>query len=110
MADVILTAAARADLKDIQTYITSVLSNPSAAQETLRAITAQLRRLERFPEMGTPLVAGSFPHQYRYLICKNYLAFYRTQDDTVIVDRILYGRRDYMSLLFEDELIVESDI
>ena len=28
------------------------------------------------------------------------MAFYRVKDDTVHVDRILYGRRDYMALLF----------
>ena len=37
------------------------------------------------------------------LVCGDYLAFYRVDGDTVYVDRILYGRRDYMALLFGDE-------
>ena len=41
---------------------------------------------------------------YRYLICGNYMVFYRFRDRTVFIDRILYGGRDYLSILFGDEL------
>jgi len=39
---------------------------------------------------------------YRFLVCGNYLAFYRYKDATVYVDRILYGRRDYLKILFPE--------
>jgi plasmid stabilization system protein ParE len=39
---------------------------------------------------------------YRFLACGNYLAFYRQQDNDVLIDRILYGRRDYLAILFGD--------
>ena len=40
---------------------------------------------------------------YRFIVYKHYMAFYRLKpDDTLYVDRIVYGRRDYMSLLFPD--------
>ena len=36
---------------------------------------------------------------YRYLIVKKYLVFYVVESDTVQIRRILYGRRDYQSML-----------
>ena len=33
---------------------------------------------------------------------KKYLTFYRVLDETVYVDRVVYGKRDYMRLLFHD--------
>lgn len=104
MAKVILTAAARVDLKELQHYISAVLSNPSAAKQALKRITIQLRTLEQFPEAGTPILVTGSPVAYRYLVCGSYMAFYHVQKDAAVVDRILYGRRDYLAILFGDQL------
>lgn len=104
MADVILTAAARADLKEIREYISAVLRNPGSANETLRRILKALRSLERFPEQGTMIRPEASAVAYRYLVCGSYMPFYHIQGDEVIVDRVLYGRRNYMKLLFGNEL------
>jgi plasmid stabilization system protein ParE len=37
---------------------------------------------------------------YRFLVCGNYIAFYRIDGNDVYVIRILYGRRDYVKILF----------
>ena len=39
---------------------------------------------------------------YRFLVTGSYLTFYRVLDNDVYVDRVLYGRRDYLRILFED--------
>ena len=104
MIKVILSAAAKADLQDTRGYISSVLSNPSASKQTLKRITAQLHTLEQFPESGTPILIPGSPVAYRYLVCGNYMAFYHIRNEEVIVDRVLYGRRDYLSILFGDQL------
>jgi plasmid stabilization system protein ParE len=39
---------------------------------------------------------------YRYIVSGNYMAFYRVYNETVYIVRILYGRRDYMRVLFDD--------
>lgn len=109
MAKVVLTATAREDLKEIQRYIASALANPSAAKRTLKRITQQLRTLEQFPEAGTPILATGSPVSYRYLVCGSYMAFYHVQKDTAIVDRVLYGRRDYLSILFGDQFEEDSE-
>lgn len=37
---------------------------------------------------------------YRYIICGNYMTFYRYSNNAVYVDRILYNKRDYLQILF----------
>ena len=104
MTKVMLSPAAKADLQDTRRYISSVLSNPSASKQTLKRITTQLHTLEQFPESGTPILIPGSPVAYRYLVCGSYMAFYHIHDEEVIVDRVLYGRRDYLSILFGDQL------
>ncbi|MGN1106914.1 MAG: type II toxin-antitoxin system RelE/ParE family toxin [Huintestinicola sp.] len=90
-------------------YICSVLSNPSASRQTLKRIATQLNTLEQFPEAGTSILIPGSPVAYRYLICGSYMVFYHIHNEEVIVDRILYGRRDYLSILFGKELTEEID-
>ena len=104
MTKVIVSAAAKADLQDTRRYISSVLSNPSASKQMLKRITTQLHTLEQFPESGTPILIPGSPVAYRYLVCGSYMAFYHIRNEEVIVDRVLYGRRDYLSILFGDQL------
>ena len=104
MTKVMLSSAAKADLQETRRYISSVLSNPSASKQTLKRITTQLHTLEQFPEAGTPVLIPGSPVAYRYLVCGSYMAFYHIHNEEVIVDRVLYGRRDYLSILFGDQL------
>ena len=103
MSKLILTAGAKRDLADIEAYITNRLKNGGAALRLVASVTKALRGLEQFPNMGRVVESDLNEYGYRALVCGDYLAFYRVDGDTVYVDRILYGRRDYMALLFGDE-------
>lgn len=108
MAKVVLAPAARNDLSEIKQYISTELRNPSSAERIITSISKELHGLQQFPEMGAVLDARRRADPYRYLVCGHYIAFYRVRDDTVYVDRILYGRRDYMALLFSTDRAVEN--
>ena len=59
--------------------------------------------MKDFAEMGTPLSSiADVGIDYRFLVSGNYMVFYRVQGDDVCIDRVLYGRSDYMSVLFKD--------
>jgi prevent-host-death family protein len=45
---------------------------------------------------------------YRFLVCGSYLAFYHTLAKKVYIDRILYGKRDYIKILFGDSTDTET--
>ena len=110
MAEVVLSPLAKADMQESADYIAREKHNPSAAARLLRLFREEIDSLRRFPESGAPLIPpGKELCPYRYLVCKNYLVFYHTDKTTVMVDRVLYGRRDYLALLFGDELAEEEE-
>lgn len=45
----------------------------------------------------------------RFLVSGNYLVFYRAYGKDVYIDRVLYGRREYMRILFGDTQTDETD-
>lgn len=92
------------DLDEIWEYIAVHLENPGAANDTINGILSKIELLEEFPELGASL-SRKFEmwYGYRFLVCHNYIAFYRAISDVVYVDRILYKRRDFMRVLFSDE-------
>lgn len=104
MNKVILSFDAKEDINEIRKYITEDLNSPSAANGVVTKITKSLRNLEANPFLGAPLSSHvDFETNYRFLVCGNYLAFYRCEENTVYVARILYGRRDYVKILFGDK-------
>ena len=95
----------RRDLDDIWDYIVLELQNRSAAERVIDHIMNAVDPLKNFAEMGTPLSSiADVGTDYRLLVSGNYMVFYRVQDSDVYIDRVLYGRSDYMSALFKDLL------
>lgn len=93
------------DLDEIWEYISDELMNPSAAENTVSGILNLIDSLEEFPETGSKLVFDNgLDSGYRFVIYKNYIAFYHLQNGSVYVDRVIYGKRDYMKILFPDEI------
>ena len=59
--------------------------------------------LENHAELGALLSSiADVESDYRFLERGSYLTFYRVQGSDVYVDRVLYGRRDYLRILFGD--------
>ena len=103
MNKIVYSPKARNDLDEIWTYISEKLLNPSAAEATVNGILDTIDMLQAQAEIGKPLYFSSNLFSgCRFLVYKNYLAFYRTSEDTVYIDRIIYGKRDYMRLLFRN--------
>ena len=97
-----VTEPAEKDLRDIARYISSQLNAPTTALTMVRAIR------EAFAKLETGALIHPFTRDdrlatvgYRPLVIKNYIAFYITneKEKTVDVDRILYGRRDWVNIL-----------
>jgi len=103
MSKLKISPKAKDDLAEIKEYISQELGNPQAAVNLLSKITKKIRGLTEYPEMGTPLSSlVDIQTDYRFVVCANYLVFYRYEDRSILVSRILYGRRDYMRVLFGD--------
>ncbi len=101
MTQIVFSPEAIADLEQTKKYITEELQESQAAINTLNKIMKKIRMLEKFPQSGPSLSAiVDFDTDYRYLVCGNYTAFYRYENNTVYIVRVLYGRRDSMRILF----------
>lgn len=101
MAKIEYSSAALQDLEQIGDYIEQELFSPAAALNTVNSIQDSIDKLSAFPLMGKLLSSiADVDTDYRYLVCGNYLAFYRTDEITVCIDRIIYGKRDYMTIIF----------
>lgn len=104
MANIKFSDDAIKDLQQTKAYITKELCNEQAANSTISKIMKNIQILETFPESGTLLETKvKFNTNYRFLVCGNYTAFYRIENNEVYVVRILYGRRDFMRILFKSQ-------
>lgn len=93
--------AAVDDMDEIFSYIS--LDNVQAAETLLKKLDQHISILADFPNMGSVLSEEEFPliqRAYRFIVVNPYLVFYRVLDDTIIIHRILHGRRDYLRELF----------
>lgn len=98
-----ISPEAKDDLAEINGYISQELCNPQAAVNLISKNTKKIRGLSEHPGIGAPLSSVvDIQTDYRFLVCANYLIFYRYEDGIVFVSRILYGRRDYTRILFGD--------
>ena len=103
------SSESRRDLDDIWDYIVSDLQNRSAAERVIDHIMDAVDSLKNFAEMETPLSSiADIVTEYRFLVSGNYMVFYRVQGNDVYIDRVLYGRSDYISILFKDLLREET--
>lgn len=103
MNNIHLSDEARSDLAGIKAYITIELENPAAALAAVRKITEDIRTLRSHALLGASLSSiADVEGDYRFLVTGNYLTFYRVNGSEVYVDRVLYGRRDYLRILLRD--------
>ncbi len=94
--------AAVDDMDEIFSYISR--DNTTAAETMLEKIDRGIGRLTEHPHMGSVLSNEEYAliqSGYRFIVIQPYLVFYRIMGDTVVIHRILHGRRDYLRELFE---------
>ncbi len=101
---VLYSKEALKDLDAIWNYIESDLSNPVAAEHTVTGIMDKIDAVAAFPESGSKLIFDNgLESGYRFVIYKHYLAFYKLKaEQTICINRVLYGGQDYMKLLFPE--------
>ena len=97
-----ITEPAENDIKDIARYISTQLNAATTALNMVRTIRTAIANLET-----NALICSTARDDrlasigYRALVIKNYIAFYivNEKEKTVVIDRILYGRRDWQKIL-----------
>lgn len=97
-----ITSTAERDIMSAADHIEFTLKNPSAADDLLDEAEAQINSLSELPEkfrlVDDPVLAS---WEIRFVIIKNYLAFYTIDKETqaVIVVRFLYQKSNWNAIL-----------
>lgn len=98
-----INPVAIADVQEIKAYISK--DNSAAAERTGNDIYSKVEKLAEFPQMGVSLGSRiNMKTDYRFLVCGMHLIFYKIGGEFVSVYRVLNGMRDYLSILFTDDL------
>ncbi|MBR0441694.1 MAG: type II toxin-antitoxin system RelE/ParE family toxin, partial [Firmicutes bacterium] len=58
-----------------------------------------VKKKEEFPASGSPLYYDDLFTGYYFVVFKAYIAFYRIDGGRVLVDRVLYGKSEYLRKL-----------
>ena len=91
-----LTREARADLDEIWSYIFGESGSEAAADRVLDSIGEGFDTLVDWPRLGRR--RDDLRPGYRSYAASNYLIFYRISRRTVVILRVLHGRRDIRAL------------
>ncbi|MCP4162401.1 MAG: type II toxin-antitoxin system RelE/ParE family toxin [Deltaproteobacteria bacterium] len=97
-----VTDAAQSDLKEIVSYISIELKNPTSAKRLLAKFKDNILSLEEMPKRQNLVKDEVLSSRgIRRLLIDNYMIFYVVDDskNKVTVIRILYARRDWESLI-----------
>ena len=97
-----LSIKAKDDLKSIVLYIKNNLNEPAIANKYAKIIREEIQTLEYLPQKFAIIDDSSIKDlNFRKLIIKNYIAFYRVNEENKIVnvERILYGASNWINEL-----------
>ena len=93
-----INPTATADMQEIKKYLAK--DSDEVATKTIKEIISNIENLTDFPELGLQLMYKiKLKSNYRYIICGQYIVFYVYEKDAVLVQRVLHGKRDIISLL-----------
>lgn len=76
-------------------------SEETAAQYVIDLMDCVSKKRD-FPKSGSPLYYESGFTGYYFVVFKAYMAFYRIREDRILVDRIIFGKSDYMRTIFRN--------
>lgn len=82
--------AARRDFNTIIDYISD--DNPDAAEELRLEVLAKVEALRQQPKIWKP---GRVPGTREMIVRGNYIVFYREDDFTVLILRVLHAARNW---------------
>jgi plasmid stabilization system protein ParE len=90
----------REDTKSSVNYIKNTLQAPAAAQRLKDEIKTSYKKIKE-----NPFIYPIVPDEYlaskglRFKMVKNYMMFYKVENNDITIIRFLYGQRDWINIL-----------
>lgn len=88
------------DLIDIKRYIKYILQEPEISKKLMSKIKIKIDNLKNDPKIYAIINDKSIQQlKIRKLLVDNYIIFYRIENTTIQIVRIMYGRRNWINLI-----------
>lgn len=101
MIRIFYSQKSRKDLDRIYDYIYDDLNNPIAAEKIVKGILNKISELKEYPQLGPVwYLENNIDSGFRFLRYDNYIIFYQTTKETILIVRILHRLQDYVKQLF----------
>ncbi len=107
MYKIIVTEPAQKDLRDAVSYISNELKNNQSAVNLIDLVEKTVNSLTDMPKRYAVADDEILAREgFRFITIKNYLLFYivRKETETVVIERFLYARRDWMNILKSEDI------
>ena len=91
--------AAIRDLDRVRAEVFEASRDYDTTDQYMDGLLDKVEAKADFPGSGIPLYYEDRFTGYYFVVFKEYLAFYRIEKNTMLVDRILFSRSDYMRYL-----------
>ena len=92
----------KAAIRDLDRVWAEVFEASKSFDVTEKYIDDLVNKVEEksdYPESGAPLYYEDSFTGYRFVVYKAYMPFYRIDGNVMFIDRVLFGRSDYMRYL-----------
>ena len=87
----------KAAIRDLDRVWAEASQSKEVTREYLDKLLDKIEAKANFPASGSPLYYENSFTGYYFIVFKAYLIFYRIKEDSITsVDRILYGKSDYL--------------
>ena len=98
MLELVWRTRAHLDRESIAIYLGVECGSPKDALSTMKAIDSAIERVRTFPDSGGRFQIDNLEHrEYRTVRAGSYTVYYRYDEGTLTVYRILHQRRDITS-------------
>lgn len=87
------------DLNQVFLEVYQASKDEGITNKYINELLDKINDISSFIESSSPLNYKELFTGYRFIVYKSYIAFYRYEDNTIFVDRILYIKRDYFNIL-----------
>ncbi|MBR1797748.1 MAG: type II toxin-antitoxin system RelE/ParE family toxin [Clostridiales bacterium] len=88
------------DIEEIKLYLISEFGEKTST-DNIKKVMKSIRNLAQFPLQGTGIWERlGIESDYRYIYINHNYVFYRVEDESVKIIRILDARRDFIKILF----------
>lgn len=100
MVKIQFSPLAKDDLVKIKAYLAEAFDD-EIASEKIKQLLDSIRKFEMFPLLGRPLMnVIDIPTDYMFFVVEKNYVFYRLEQKTVKIIRIIDTRQNYIDVLF----------